>query len=557
MTVDEHSQQPTFEPSRRAFASLLWRLADLVQAAERRRSFRAKAYRQAIWSLDSLPPSLDASDEELLATPGIGPGVTSLINEYRATGSLNQLVPLEAALPMDTPRLRRLPRVTPKMLHEMKTGLAVETTEDLLAAIETGSAETLSGVGDQTLSLWRKILELPPHPGSVPAHEAWVTAVTLAEHIGSHVGTEVVVSGAVRRVEEWVDHIDLLAVGENPGGLEAYLEATAALDGDVTVEEGVMTARSHTGTPVRVHQATPARAGTALLWTTGPPGHAGRITDRPFATEFEAYASAGLPTIPAPARGLDLPVARAVVTQEDLKGDLQLHTNRSPDGHLPLETILEMAVARGYAYLLVTDHTEGLRFGGMGSRQVAEQAEEIEVLRQGFPSVTLFHGAELNIGVDGGLDLPEEALAVLDFAVAGIHSHFSLDRDAQTERVLAGMAHPVVKVLAHPFGRRIGIRPALDIDMDTVIDAAVENGIALESNGHRDRLDLPADWIARAAAKGAVFAANSDAHRVPEVDNVGNAIATLQHAGINAERVVNTFPLPEFLDWIDGALGSR
>jgi histidinol phosphatase-like PHP family hydrolase len=113
------------------------------------------------------------------------------------------------------------------------------------------------------------------------------------------------------------------------------------------------------------------------------------------------------------------------------------------------------------------------------------------------------------------------------------------------------MAHPVVKVLAHPFGRRIGIRPALDLDMDGVIASAVEHGVALETNGHRDRLDLPADWIASAAAQGALFAANSDAHRVPEVDNIGNAVATLQHAGIRAERVVNTFPLDNFLDWIE------
>jgi DNA polymerase (family 10) len=193
----------------------------------------------------------------------------------------------------------------------------------------------------------------------------------------------------------------------------------------------------------------------------------------------------------------------------------------------------------------------------MGSQQVAEQAEEIEGLRGRFPNVTVFHGAELNIGADGRLDLPEEALALLDFAVAGVHSHFSLDRDTQTERVLAALAHPAVRVLAHPFGRRIGIRPALDLDMDEVIASAVEQGVALETNGHRDRLDLPADWIAGAAAEGALFAANSDAHRVPEVDNIANAVATLQHAGITAERVVNTFSLDDFLGWIEGAPRKR
>jgi DNA polymerase (family 10) len=368
--------------------------------------------------------------------------------------------------------------MTPKMLHEMKAGLSVETAGDLLAAIETGSAETLSGVGERTLILWRRILELPPQRGAVPAHEAWLTALTLAVHIGSHLGIEVEVSGAVRRVDEWVDHIDLLAVGDDHGELAEFVATTASLAGVVTVEDGAIRTRSHSGTSVIVHPAMPANAGTALVRTTGPPDHAREITDRSFGTETEAYASIGLPVIPPPARGLDLVAARAVVTQEDLKGDLHLHTDRSPDGHMTLETILEIAATRGYSYLLITDHTEGLRFGGMGSQQVAEQAEEMEGLRGRFPSVTVFHGAELNIGADGRLDLPEEALALLDFAVAGVHSHFSLDRDTQTERVLAALAHPAVRVLAHPFGRRIGIRPALDLDMDEVIASAVEQGVA-------------------------------------------------------------------------------
>ena len=181
-------------PSRRGFARKLWRLADLVQAAERRRSFRAKAYRQAIWSLDRLDPELDVSQEELLATPGIGPGVAALVTEYRATGTFNQLIPLESALPLDTPRLRRLPRMTPKILHEMKTGLGIETVDDLAAAIETGAAATLPGAGAQTLELWRRILDLRPGPDAVPAHQAWVTAMALANHFEAHTGSRVEVA---------------------------------------------------------------------------------------------------------------------------------------------------------------------------------------------------------------------------------------------------------------------------------------------------------------------------------------------------------------------------
>jgi DNA polymerase (family 10) len=107
-----------------------------------------------------------------------------------------------------------------------------------------------------------------------------------------------------------------------------------------------------------------------------------------------------------------------------------------------------------------------------------------------------------------------------------------------------------VRILAHPFGRRIGIRPPLDIDMESVVEQAVSHDVALESNGHRDRLDLSAEWIRRAVDLGAIFAANSDAHRVPEIANIANAVATLQRAGVTPDRVINASPVETLRAWV-------
>jgi DNA polymerase (family X) len=121
--------------------------------------------------------------------------------------------------------------------------------------------------------------------------------------------------------------------------------------------------------------------------------------------------------------------------------------------------------------------------------------------------------------------------------------------------VVAALRHPKVRILAHPFGRRIGIRPPLEVDMKRVVEEAVSRDVALESNGHRDRLDLSAEWVRTAVNLGAVFAANSDAHRVPEMANIANAVATLQQAGITSDRVVNASPVETLRDWVEG--GSR
>jgi DNA polymerase (family X) len=537
------------DSSSRGFARRLWRLADLVRAAETRRSFRSKAYRTAVWALDDLP-SLDVTDEELLGTPGIGPGVTALIREYRSSHEINQLVPLEEAFPAEASRLRRLPRMTPKMLRELK-GLGIETRSDLVAAVESGAAGTIKGAGDQTLELWRSILELAPRPEAIPSHEAWAMAMLLAAHTEKHTGAEVEVAGAVRRVEEWVDRIDLVAITQERDHVAAFLSRTAVLSEHAEVSAGLHRAETHGGHAVEIHIAPPEAAGSALFMATGPPDHVIDLgAESKHASEEEIYGAAGLPWIPPPARVLPVEVADGVVTAEDLRGDLHLHSEYSPDGRMTLDTIVETAIARGYDYLLITDHTEGLRFGGMTGLEVQSQSATIARLRDRYPEITIFHGAELNIMQDGTLDLADETLDHLDFAVAGAHSHFGLDRDTQTKRVVAALQHSVVRVLAHPFGRRIGIRPPMDIDMEVVIDAAVERGVALETNGHRDRLDLGSDWIQIAAERSALFAANSDAHRVSEIDNIANAVATLQRAGVRPERVVNTYPVEELSSWL-------
>lgn len=537
-------------PTRRGLARLLWRLADLVQAAERRRSFRAKSYRCAVWALDRVP-NLDADDEELMSIPGIGPGVTAIVKEYRASGELKQLIPLEKAYPTDTARLRRLPRMTPALLRSLK-GLGVEHVVDLRSAIESGAAATLKGLGPQTLELWSRILDLAPGPDHVPAHQAWVTASSLSAHIAEHIGCRVDIAGSVRRLEEWVDRIDLVAVNEDRLRLDEFLDTSASLASS-RVEDETIEGIAHSGIEVVIHHALPESGGTKLLWATGPLQHAAGVTKEPFPTEHEAYRSVNLSLIPPPARHLPLASAIHVTAIDDLRGDFHIHTELSPDGRMTLEEVLTISRKRGYQYVAITDHTQGLHFGGLDEAAVAAQARLIAATRPLFPGLVVLHGAELNIGPDGSLDLDSDALDLLDIAVAGVHSHFGLDARAQTNRVIAAIENPSVRILAHPSGQRIGIRPPLRIDMETVIEAAVANEVALEVNGHRDRLDLSAQWIRVAAQKGAIFAADSDAHRIAEMENITNAVGVLQGAGVAPDRVVNTWPVDQFLTWASAA----
>lgn len=534
--------------ARRRFAASLWRLADLTQASERRRSFRAKAYRQAVWSLDSLSPDLGAEQQELLATPGIGPGVASLIDEFKAEGRIRRLEALEQAYPREASHLGRLPRMTPAILQELKRGLGVDTRADLVAAIESGAALTVHGVGDATLRLWMDILGLAPDPHSAPAHEAWALTVTLAAHLEHHVDCRTLIAGDVRRLEEWGRAIDLVAVTASPHDVAAFVADTAVLAEASKIDTSSMAGVTHSGLAVEVVIAPPEAAGGALVAATGPPEHVALLpTGGEFPSEPDVYRAARTAWIPPPARHLPASTAQQVVRVADVRGDLHLHTEASPDGHMSLQEILAAAEHRDYEYLLITDHTRGLRFGGLGPEELRHQATQIASL--GHPACMVLHGAEVNIGRDGDLDLDHDTLSELDIVVAGLHSDFGLDRREQTARLVRAVSHPAVRVLAHPLGRRIGIRPPIEVDVEAVIEAAMEHSVALEVNGHRDRLDLPAHWVQIAHEAGATFAASSDAHRIPELSNVENAVGILQRAGVINDAVVNTLPTQRFLAW--------
>jgi DNA polymerase (family 10) len=443
--------------------------------------------------------------------------------------------------------------MTPSILRLLKGELGVETVDDLSRAIESGDIEALRGVGPGTADRWARSLEVYPAQGQVPAFQAWVLADSLALHLHRHLGGSVEPAGSLRTMDEWVGPLELVATVEGPSRAREFLETTAVARFLGYGEWGESVLRAHEGVEVRAHLVSTEQAGARLLTVTGPPAHAESVLEAAgdtSGTEARLYAAAGLPWIPPPARSLPTALATEVVRLAQIRGDLHLHSDRSPDGRMSLEEILVTAVDRGYEYVLITDHTVGLRFGGLDGVGLRAQAVEIEETRARYPDLVVLHGAELNIGRDGTLDIDDETLGLLDLAVAGLHSYFDLDRAEQTSRIVKAMGHPAVRVLAHPTGRRIGTRPSVELDIEAIIQAAVEHGVALEVNGHRDRLDLSAPIIEKALVAGAVVAANSDAHRIEEMGNVANSVGTMQRAGVGPGSVINCWPVDRFMAWV-------
>jgi len=161
----------------------------------------------------------------------------------------------------------------------------------------------------------------------------------------------------------------------------------------------------------------------------------------------------------------------------------------------------------------------------------------------------ILHASELNIDRDGDVDFDADVLSRLDLAIAAVHSHFALGEVAQTRRLLNAISNPMVNVIAHLTGRRIGIRPPIELDIELVLSAAAEHGTALEVNGHLDRMDAPAAIVGRGRELGVLFAANSDAHRESEMANVAHSVGILQRGRVTHRGVVNAWPLSKLLEW--------
>jgi histidinol phosphatase-like PHP family hydrolase len=232
------------------------------------------------------------------------------------------------------------------------------------------------------------------------------------------------------------------------------------------------------------------------------------------------------------------------------RGDLQMHSEWS-DGHATVREIADACLARGYAYAAVTDHSYGLKIaGGMSMAEAAEQRRAIDRVNASFGDrFRLLQGVEANIDAAGQLDVTVEEAATFDLVLAAPHSKLRKEDD-QTDRMVAAIEHPHVRILAHPRGRIAGSRAGVIARWDAVFAAAAQRGVAVEIDGDPARQDLDHTLARRALAAGCLFALDSDAHTTTQLTYAETAIAHARLAGIPADRIVNCWPLERLLAWI-------
>jgi len=330
------------------------------------------------------------------------------------------------------------------------------------------------------------------------------------------------------------------------------------------------------GVQVDLRVVDPESFGAALAYLTGSKAHNVRLREMAVkrglkineygvfrdaddarlggAEEEDIYRLVGLPFIPPELREDtgEIEAAAAgrlprLVELPDLRGDLHVHSRWS-DGAHPLAEIVEAAKARGLSYLALTDHSRGLGVArGLSIERLQEQGEEIAAFNREQTGFRVLRGTEMDIGLDGSLDYPDEVLRHLDIVIAALHSGFNQTREQLTARLVAAMRNPWVSVIAHPTGRLIGEREGYDLDMETLLRAAAETGTALEINSYPLRLDLNDQQVRRAKELGVALVINSDFHVVSQFETLHYGVSVARRGWLEKRDVLNTLELPELL----------
>jgi DNA polymerase (family 10) len=546
-------------------------------------SYRVIAYHTAAKAVRDSPVSVMAMTREGRVTelPGIGKTLEEKLRALDETGDIPASVKLRAKFPAGLLSVMHLPGFGPKRARRLFDELGVDSLDALRRAAEQGQIRGLRGFGARVEENLLRILADQDGDGGPAPRVLLSRAIPVADQIvgalRAQPGVErVEVAGSLRRQADSVKDVDIIATAADPKALAATLADLALVESVQSTGDAGARVTLHTGLKVDLKVVEPDQFGNVLQHFTGAKAHNVALREAAVRrglhvseygilddatgetlrcdTEEGVYAALGLAWIPPELRegrgeleaaspaGAGLP---RLVTLEDIRGDLHSHTTLS-DGRQTLEQMVQGAIARGYEYLAITDHSASHGFGNhVPPDALKARIEAVRTLAATLDGFDLLVGTETNVLPDGSVDYDDDLLAQLDWVIASIHTSFGMDERAMTDRMIAAMEHPWVDAIGHPTGRKIETRPPYALDMERVIEAAARTHTMLEINAAPDRRDLNEINARAAAAAGVPILVDSDAHSVRNLDLLRYGIATARRAWLTPEQVANTRPWRE------------
>jgi DNA polymerase (family 10) len=546
-------------------------------------AFKPYAYQKAALTLESLEEDVrdiykKGGIKALEDIPGVGKSIAEKIEEYIKTGKIKYYGELKKKTPIKMEDLTAVEGMGPKRVKILYQKLGIRTLKDLEKAAKAHKIAPLEGFG---VIIEKNILEgikfLKRSKGRFLLGEILPEVKYIIGQLESLKEVEQISpAGSVRRMKETIGDVDILITTKNP---KKVMDFFVSLPGIIKIWGKGPTKssiRMKQGFDVDLRVVKKKSYGSALQYFTGSKEH--NIATRRIAikkglklseyglfrgnkmiagwSEAGIYKALGMQWMPPEIRenqgeaeaALEGKIPK-IIGYEDIKGDLHCHSNWD-GGANPIEVLAKIAQDIGYEYLGISDHTKFLRIEhGLDERKLSRQRKEIEKLNKKFKNFKILQGAETNILNDGSIDIKDEALKKLDYAIAGIHSNFKMEKDTMTERIIRAMKNPHIDIISHPTGRILKRRDEFQCDFDKILRAARQYNVALEINSYPERLDLNDQNIRRAKEAGVKMIINTDAHHKDQLRFMELGIAQARRGWAEKKDIINTQPLDKMLKY--------
>ncbi|MEN6389883.1 MAG: PHP domain-containing protein [Syntrophomonas sp.] len=551
----------------REVARVLGCIADILQI-KNDNPFKVKAYRNAAEVVYHLQEDLLTlyRDGRLRDIPGVGKSVQTGIIEMLEKGSMSYYDRLLEEFPSGVLDMLAIPGLGHKTINLIYTSLGITSRSELEQAAREHRIRQLPGLGEKSEQNILKGIDLL-------SQGAAKTTLGLARPLAleflwylERCGTvqKAALVGSVRRGKPLVGDVDVLVCANDPVALQHAVEAYPGLNKIDECSSTNIKGRLHWELPFEIIRVESEEFIASLFWTTGsksfreavlPGGNLQPFRD--LADEAELFGKLGMQYIPPEIRENqgEIEVARrhelpCLVEACDIKGDLHVHSSWS-DGRVGMLEMARAARGMGYAYLAMTDHSQSLSISkGLSEERLQAQMVSLGDINNQFKDFTILKGTEVDILKDGQLDYHDQVLKNLDIVVASIHSHFKLDREAQTRRIIKAIEHPLVNIIGHLTGRLLGRRPGYELDVNRILEACAVNQVALEINAHPDRLDIDEGTARKAVKLGVKMAVNSDAHDINDMQLLEYGIKNARRGWLTKNDIINCWEIDKLRSFL-------
>ncbi len=566
--------------------TFLKRHASLMELAGKN-GFRVRAFENAARMLEEL--EVDIADMSATGTlteiDGIGKGLAEFIGEFIDSGTTTAYGELTKTVPETLLDILRIPGLGTKKVKAIHKALDITSVQELEAACREGRLDGLAGFGEKTQqNILKGIAGLSRYQGQYRLDRALADAGCLVEQLEAHPATiRVSVAGSLRRHKEVVKDVDIVLSTDSPAEVAGAFASFPEVVEVLSQGERKTAVRLRSGIQIDLRLVAEEHYASMLHHFTGSKDHNVAMRSRALSRDLhlneyglfhgkkgdgeridttdenELFGALDLHYVPPELReGLgeveaaeegDLPL---LLQAADVRGILHVHT-RASDGADTLEKMVEAVRQRGYEYVCICDHSKSAGYVfGLKVSDIEQQHAEIDTLQSALPDVRILKGIESDILGDGDLDYDDDILARFDLVVVAIHNAMAMDEAALTKRVIRALEHPAANVFAHPTGRLLLEREGYRINLEEVIAAAAANNVALELNTHPARFDLDWRWLRRARDAGCRIAVNTDAHKIPDLDNLELGTGIARKGWLTPEDVINTMTADELLAWARG-----